>query len=191
MLFSIYTSLALVFSSKLSAKTARRKMQSSVSKTINLRMTNTLNNTAQPEQDFTETGAEIPNIEITDNFFMPKKQIQRSDGATLSDIYASKKADSWGKILKAQIAEEVSSFFSCFLLLLFMRSALTFKATSRLETLYHQYPFSHRCAYIFCSLFSFLHLSQERMKIVNRHKKEEADKRFGDLLRKQVNKSYI
>uniref|UniRef100_A0A7S3GV59 Trichohyalin-plectin-homology domain-containing protein n=1 Tax=Spumella elongata TaxID=89044 RepID=A0A7S3GV59_9STRA len=115
------------------AKTARRKMQSSVSKTINLRMTNTLNNTAQPEHDFTETGAEIPNIEITDNFFMPKKQIQRSDGATLSDIYASKKADSWGKILKAQIAEE------------------------------------------------------ERMKIVNRRKKEEADKRFGDLLRKQVN----
>lgn len=98
-------------------------------------MTNTLNNTAQPEQDYTETGAEIPNIEITDNFFMPKKQIQRSDGATLSDIYASKKADSWGKILKAQIAEEVSLllfFLSCFVLQLFMRS--TFSATLPLET---------------------------------------------------------
>ena len=91
-----------------SASTARRKMQSTVSKTINQRMTNTLNNTAQPEHDFTESGAEIPCIEITDNFFMPKKSIQRSDGATLSDIYASKKADSWGKILKAQLAEEVS-----------------------------------------------------------------------------------
>lgn len=90
-----------------SARTARRKMQSTVSKTINLRATNTLNHTVQPEHDYTATGMEIPNVEITDNFFMPKKQIQRSDGATLSDIYNSKKADSWGKILKAQIAEEV------------------------------------------------------------------------------------
>ena len=70
-------------------------------------MTNTLNHTAQAERDFTETGAEIPDVEITDNFFMPKKQILRSDGASLSDIYESKRADSWGKILKAQIAEEV------------------------------------------------------------------------------------
>jgi hypothetical protein len=90
-----------------SASTAWRKMQSSVSKTINQRMSNTLNHTAQPEHDYTETGAEIPNIEITDNFFMPKKKILRSDGASLSDIYDSKKKDSWGKILKAQIAEEV------------------------------------------------------------------------------------
>lgn len=82
-------------------------MQTSVSKTINQRMSNTLNNTAQPEHDYTESGAEIPNIEITDNFFMPKKQILRSDGASLSDIYDSKKEDTWGKILKAQIAEEV------------------------------------------------------------------------------------
>lgn len=82
-------------------------MQSSVSKTINLRATNTLNQTTQPEHDYTETGMEIPTVEITDNFFMPKRTIQRSDGATLSDIYNSKKADSWGKILKAQIAEEV------------------------------------------------------------------------------------
>ena len=29
-------------------------------------------------------------------------------------------------------------------------------------------------------------LQQERMKVVNKHKKDLADKRFGDLLRKQV-----
>jgi hypothetical protein len=88
-------------------------MQSSVSKTINQRMNNTLNHTAQPAHDYTESGAEIPDIEITDNFFMPKKQILRSDGASLSDIYSSKKEDSWGKILKAQIAEEVSRLLLC------------------------------------------------------------------------------
>ena len=80
-------------------------MQSTVSKKI---MERTLGNgPVSTEPEFTESGAEIPNIEINDNFFMPKREIMRSDGATLSDIYNSKKADSWGKILKAQILEEV------------------------------------------------------------------------------------
>ena len=47
------------------------------------------------------------NLDSVDNMFMPKRDIPRSDGATLSEIYASKKADSWGKILKAQLREEV------------------------------------------------------------------------------------
>jgi hypothetical protein len=87
-------------------------MQSSVSKSINLRSANTLAGTEQSLMDFTETGLEIPAVpaELPENFFMPKKQILRSDGASLSDIYNSKKADSWGRILKAQIQEEVSTF---------------------------------------------------------------------------------
>jgi hypothetical protein len=95
------------------APAAWRKMQTTVSRKINDRMTNTMNHTAQPEHDYTESGAEIPCLEITDNFFMPKRSIQRSDGATLSDIYNSKREDSWGKILKAQIAEEVRNCLLC------------------------------------------------------------------------------
>lgn len=147
-------------------------MQSSVSKTINTRMTNTFNNTAQPERDFTETGAEIPDIEITDNFFMPKKQILRSDGASLSDIYESKRADSWGKILKAQIAEEVRA--EC-LWVYFIHS------TCRCDGVW--------CANTTLNIITPHHTSsllQERMKVVNKHKKDAADQRFGDLLRKQV-----
>lgn len=85
-------------------------MQTTVSKTINQRTANTLNHTAQPEHDYTASGMAIPTVEITEDFFMPKKSIQRSDGATLSDIYNSKREDSWGKILKAQLAEEVGGY---------------------------------------------------------------------------------
>jgi hypothetical protein len=47
------------------------------------------------------------NREISEeNYFMPKKKILRSDGASLFDVYASKREDYWGKILKAQILEE-------------------------------------------------------------------------------------
>lgn len=37
---------------------------------------------------------------------MPKVRKLRPDGATLSQVYESKREDVWGKILKEQIAEE-------------------------------------------------------------------------------------
>ena len=41
------------------------------------------------------------------NLFMPHKKILRSDGASLIDVYESKKADTWGQIIKAQyLADE-------------------------------------------------------------------------------------
>ena len=40
------------------------------------------------------------------NRFMPKVRKYRPDGATLSSIYASKREDSWGKIIKQQLLEE-------------------------------------------------------------------------------------
>lgn len=42
----------------------------------------------------------------SDSYFMPKVSIPRPDGATLTDIYESKKQDTWGMILKAQLKEE-------------------------------------------------------------------------------------
>lgn len=43
------------------------------------------------------------------NFFMPKKKVLRPDGASLKDVYDSKKADMWGQIIKAQYKEDVCS----------------------------------------------------------------------------------
>ena len=51
----------------------------------------------------------ITEEEVTENFFMPKKQILRADGASLYDIYRSKKDDTWGKIIRAQYLEDVST----------------------------------------------------------------------------------
>ena len=41
-----------------------------------------------------------------ENYFMPKVRLQRSDGASLIDVYNSKRNDTWSKILKAQLREE-------------------------------------------------------------------------------------
>lgn len=38
---------------------------------------------------------------------MPKKKILRPDGASLLDVYESKKSDTWGHIIKAQYQEEL------------------------------------------------------------------------------------
>mmetsp|Transcript_2371 Transcript_2371/g.3728 ORF Transcript_2371/g.3728 Transcript_2371/m.3728 type:complete len:557 (-) Transcript_2371:102-1772(-) len=86
------------------AVTVRRKMQSNVAKRVTQTQTGS---SVSSELDAT-IGATTPQQppEINDNYFMPKKEIVRSDGASLSDVYASKKADYWGKILKAQLAEE-------------------------------------------------------------------------------------
>jgi hypothetical protein len=111
-----------------SARTTRRKVQSTVSKSM--QGLGRPGQTIDPADDDFETQA--PPVEITDNFFMPKREIFRSDGASLSDIYNSKRADSWGVILKAQLAEE------------------------------------------------------EREKIRKKKAKDLADKRFGDLLKKQL-----
>lgn len=45
-------------------------------------------------------------------FFMPKKKILRSDGASLHDVYLSKRGDTWGQILKAQAREDVRTALS-------------------------------------------------------------------------------
>jgi hypothetical protein len=46
-------------------------------------------------------------LEAASSMFMPKKKILRSDGASLIDIYESKKQDAWGRIIKAQyLADE-------------------------------------------------------------------------------------
>lgn len=50
------------------------------------------------------------NFEMNDNYFMPKRTILRPDGASLIDIYNSKRDDTWGKIIKAQYKEDVSIF---------------------------------------------------------------------------------
>jgi hypothetical protein len=41
-----------------------------------------------------------------ENYYLPKVTITRPDGATLMDIYRSKQADTWARILKAQIRED-------------------------------------------------------------------------------------
>jgi len=52
---------------------------------------------------------DLPDIDLDrDNIFMPKKTILRPDGASLFDIYKSKKEDSWGKIIRAQYKEELT-----------------------------------------------------------------------------------
>jgi hypothetical protein len=41
------------------------------------------------------------------NYFMPKIQKLRPDGASLTDVYASKRQDLWGQIIRAQVIEDV------------------------------------------------------------------------------------
>ena len=53
---------------------------------------------SDPESLFAELNRE--------NYYLPKVTITRPDGATLMDIYNSKRADTWARILKAQIKEE-------------------------------------------------------------------------------------
>jgi hypothetical protein len=48
-------------------------------------------------------------IDFGENRFLPKVKKVRPDGATLTDVYRSKKEDIWGKILHQQILEEVRS----------------------------------------------------------------------------------
>ncbi|CAE7542327.1 unnamed protein product, partial [Symbiodinium microadriaticum] len=45
-------------------------------------------------------------IDFDENRFLPKVKKVRPDGATLTDVYMSKKEDIWGKILREQIIEE-------------------------------------------------------------------------------------
>jgi len=82
-------------------KTTLRKTQIQVTQSLNSNSNNNKNETAAEHKS--ETAG---NFEDDDNFFMPKKQILRSDGASLHDVYLSKKGDTWGRILKAQILEE-------------------------------------------------------------------------------------
>ena len=49
------------------------------------------------------------NLDFDENRFLPKVRKVRPDGATLTDVYRSKKEDIWGKILHQQIVEEVGA----------------------------------------------------------------------------------
>lgn len=49
------------------------------------------------------------------NYFMPKIQKLRPDGASLTSVYESKKQDLWGQIIKAQVIEDVSSILKNYL----------------------------------------------------------------------------
>ena len=48
-----------------------------------------------------------------ENRYMPKVSLLRPDGSSLTDIYSSKRADVWAKIMKAQLAEEVGVPGNC------------------------------------------------------------------------------
>ena len=50
-------------------------------------------------------------LSFGDDFFIPKTKLIRPDGASLSDVYESKKNDTWATILKAQVKENVRDYF--------------------------------------------------------------------------------
>ena len=55
---------------------------------------------------FMETALQLKN-------YFPKKQLLRLDGSTLADVYNSKRNDTWGSIIKAQVIEFVSFIIFC------------------------------------------------------------------------------
>lgn len=81
-------------------KTHLRKLQYSVAKSL---VDVQSNSTHSDTQDATTRSAH------DENYFMPKRKILRPDGATLLDMYESKKKDMWGQIIKAQYREDVST----------------------------------------------------------------------------------
>ena len=62
--------------------------------------------TNKTRQKFQKMGASSEILKLTDSVFLPKKTIVRPDGATLMDVYDSKKEDLWGKIIAAQYKED-------------------------------------------------------------------------------------
>lgn len=62
--------------------------------------------TNKTRQKFQKMGASSEILKLTDRVFLPKKTIVRPDGATLMDVYDSKKEDLWGKIIAAQYKED-------------------------------------------------------------------------------------
>ena len=86
-----------------SAKTGLRLMNTTVAKSLQKLPPASPNGNS----DTAQRPSTVANID-SDSYFMPKVSIPRPDGATLTDIYESKKQDTWGMILKAQIKEDVS-----------------------------------------------------------------------------------
>ena len=62
--------------------------------------------TNRTRQKFQKMGASSDVLKLSDRVFLPKKTIVRPDGATLMDVYESKKKDLWGKIIQAQYKED-------------------------------------------------------------------------------------
>lgn len=48
-------------------------------------------------------------LSFGDSYFIPKTKLLRSDGASLSDVYNSKRNDTWASILKASVRENTQS----------------------------------------------------------------------------------
>lgn len=99
----------------LTAKTNFRKLQSTVKKEIDNQLA--MSHDGLPTgfsraQTAQASSTNDFNFNISDfnlnenNLFMPIKTILRKDGASLSDVYESKKQDTWGKIIKAQYIED-------------------------------------------------------------------------------------
>jgi len=82
----------------LTSATGLRKTNLTVAKDVLDKKGNDPRLRTDPEGLFAELNRE--------NYYLPKVVITRPDGATLMDIYNSKKADTWARILKAQIKED-------------------------------------------------------------------------------------
>eukprot|EP01036_Dinobryon_divergens_P033545 gene33545-43351_t len=110
---------------ELSAKTKFRKLQATIKKDINDKLSNdmigSLNSSGGEGRPRAQTAAQTSRYSDPpstanqrnpqappndDNLFMPKVTILRPDGASLLDVYESKKKDYWGRIVKAQYLED-------------------------------------------------------------------------------------
>lgn len=80
----------------LTSATGLRKTNLTVSQAVNTR---------KGKMDFSDPEKLLEELS-RENYYLPKVTITRPDGATLMDIYRSKQADTWSRILRAQIKEE-------------------------------------------------------------------------------------
>lgn len=90
----------------LTAEANLRKMQINVKKSL-VGNTGPISTDNERQKNAKLQNRQPPPFKFDDNYFMPKRSIQRPDGATLSDVYNSKREDTWGKIIRAQALEDV------------------------------------------------------------------------------------
>jgi hypothetical protein len=90
----------------LTAEAHLRKMQITVKKSL-VGQTGPISQDNERQKNAKLQSRQPAPFKFDDNYFMPKRSIQRPDGATLSDVYSSKREDTWGKIIRAQAVEDV------------------------------------------------------------------------------------